>query len=181
MPRKPTAPPATKLCRRCGQTFPLSEFLRPNTKRVVAWPWAYCPSCRRAATRDTMRRLRQRRLAAGVCEFCGEARAFDALYCLRHWVRGITSSTLGRGGGKGAVVEAVLALLVAQDYRCALTGVPLVPGRNASLDHIVPKASGGSHEVANLQWVTTPVNWAKGVLSVGEFVALCRAVVAHQQ
>lgn len=175
MREEDTAPP-TKLCRRCGTHFPLDEFLITGS----AWskPRAYCRPCRRAATRQSMRQIRARRLAAGVCEFCGDTPAAPARLCLVHWARA-AGSEIGYGTLAGA--RQLVALLEAQDYRCALTGLPLVPGDNASLDHIVPRAKGGGHALDNLQWVLTEVNLARRVLSVEEFVALCRAVVAHQQ
>lgn len=61
---------------------------------------------------------------------------------------------------------------------CALTGVALVPGDGASLDHIVPRSRGGTSAPSNLRWVTTDANTAKGALSDAEFLVMCCAVVA---
>ncbi len=73
----------------------------------------------------------------------------------------------------------LLDKLKAQGHRCALTGAPLKIGSGASIDHIVPQSRGGPDEIGNLQWVTLEANRAKQDLSTDDFVALCRAVVAH--
>jgi hypothetical protein len=66
-----------------------------------------------------------------------------------------------------------------QQFRCWYTGQLLVPGVNASVDHTVPMARGGSHEPHNLRWVHLKVNEMKRELSESEFVAMCAAVVAY--
>ena len=53
-------------------------------------------------------------------------------------------------------------ILIKQDYRCAYTGVKLVIGVNASIDHIVPRCKGGKDTVDNIQWVDKIVNSEKG-------------------
>ena len=75
--------------------------------------------------------------------------------------------------------EALMELLVRQEYRCALTGDELTP-ENCSADHIISVASGGSSGMSNVQLVTEQVNQSKGVMSQAEFVSLCRRVVARQ-
>lgn len=73
----------------------------------------------------------------------------------------------------------VLELVKRQRFRCAISGRELTP-ETASLDHIVPLARGGPHAIENVWVVDHQVNSAKGTLSLDEFVALCRDVVAHQ-
>lgn len=58
---------------------------------------------------------------------------------------------------------------------CALTGRKL--DRTAQLDHIVPKAKGGSDAMANLRWVCPEVNYAKRDLADTELLRLCSDVV----
>lgn len=73
----------------------------------------------------------------------------------------------------------VLELVNRQQFKCAISGRPLTP-ETASLDHIVPLASGGLHCLENVWVVDHQVNTAKGTLSLEEFVAMCRDVTAHQ-
>lgn len=67
-------------------------------------------------------------------------------------------------------------LLEGQRYLCALTGRELTP-ENCALDHRIPFASGGKHEIENVQLVVDVANRAKGTMSQEEFIELCRDVV----
>lgn len=80
--------------------------------------------------------------------------------------------------GETSVKQSHLMNLVeSQHYRCALSGIELSP-ETASLDHVIPIASGGHHEISNLQWLNCEVNRMKGTLSVEVFVDICRRVAA---
>ena len=78
----------------------------------------------------------------------------------------------------GAITTAsVLALLEANGcrngtLRCALSG-RLLTIESATLDHIVPLATGGENLIGNIQVLESRVNTAKGTLSQEEFIALC--------
>lgn len=73
----------------------------------------------------------------------------------------------------------LLDLAKRQNYRCAITGRELTP-ETASLDHIVPLSRGGAHVLSNIWLVDQKVNFAKGTMTYGEFVQLCRDVVEHE-
>jgi 5-methylcytosine-specific restriction endonuclease McrA len=75
--------------------------------------------------------------------------------------------------------KALLAMVLAQDYRCALSGRILTPD-TASMDHRKPFAKGGTHELANVWIVDWRVNQAKGVMDPEEFIQMCGDVVAWQ-
>lgn len=66
-----------------------------------------------------------------------------------------------------------------QEFRCALSGLPLEPS-DAALDHIVPVSKGGTDDIGNLQWVHSVINKMKGSLDNDEFVAMCRKVSQWQ-
>lgn len=66
-------------------------------------------------------------------------------------------------------------LVERQGYKCALSGVQLDPDI-AELDHIVPVAAGGWHDVGNLQVLHRAINRMKGQLSNDEFIRWCRLV-----
>lgn len=72
----------------------------------------------------------------------------------------------------------ILAMLEKQGFRCAISGRQLTP-ESASLDHIVPLARGGEHDLSNVWIVDHVVNTAKGTLTVEEFVAMCRDITNH--
>ena len=67
-------------------------------------------------------------------------------------------------------------LVEQQNERCALTGIQLTPD-DANLDHIIPIASGGKHEMSNVQVVHKTINRMKGTLPQGEFIEWCGRVV----
>lgn len=58
------------------------------------------------------------------------------------------------------------------------SGRRLVPGQNASLDHLVPRSRGGTDTLENLQWVDLKVNLMKTDLMHDEFLALCAQICA---
>ena len=68
-------------------------------------------------------------------------------------------------------------MIVAQDYRCALSGEQLEP-QTATLDHKIAVCNGGTNDKDNLQWLHADVNRMKGSLSQDRFLELCRKVVA---
>lgn len=99
--------------------------------------------------------------------------------CMVCWMKKVASDCCKlRGEAMQSHARSLAELWEKQGGVCALTGTTLVPGVNASLDHIVPKAKGGTNALDNLQWVCIPANQAKSDLSTEEFVDLCRRVVA---
>lgn len=79
-----------------------------------------------------------------------------------------------RGPERASHVE-LARLWRSQRGLCALTGRRL--GREAELDHILPKARGGKDDIGNLRWVCSEVNMAKRDLTDDEFNALCGDVM----
>jgi hypothetical protein len=126
--------------------------------------------------RATARAAYERKKASGICVSCADL-SVTGLQCMRHWLLGLAH--LHKMGACGA--DILRELWEAQSGRCALTGAALVPGFNASLDHIVPTSRGGESVKDNLQWVTKGVNFEKRNRTNEEFVELCRAVAAYSE
>lgn len=76
-----------------------------------------------------------------------------------------------------ATTKDLLDLIKSQEYRCQLSGVFIEPHTSA-LDHKIPISSGGTDEVANLQWVSYEVNRAKGSMSQEDFITMCKRVAS---
>lgn len=76
---------------------------------------------------------------------------------------------------------AELLTKLGDDPRCYLTGrqIDLTQPRTYQLDHIVPVSKGGDNSLTNCGLACREANAAKSDFSINEFVALCRAVVAH--
>lgn len=64
---------------------------------------------------------------------------------------------------------------------CSLTGRPikLEDTKSWELDHIVPASKGGSDGLDNCQITRKEANFAKGNLSMDEFIDLCKDVLIH--
>jgi hypothetical protein len=77
-----------------------------------------------------------------------------------------------------------MAILIKQNYRCALTGKELTCilevgqkcSTNASIDRI---DAGGSYQEENIQLVCAAVNSFRNKISLPEFIAWCKAVTEH--
>jgi 5-methylcytosine-specific restriction endonuclease McrA len=113
-------------------------------------------------------------MSNGLCTHCSNP-ATIGNYCERHWFGARASET-----ARGTSGDAIRKLLINQNYTCPYSGDMLIPGKNASLDHKIPKSRGGTHTVANLQWITLVVNRAKSDLSDAEFIEMCRKVVSKR-
>ena len=81
--------------------------------------------------------------------------------------------------------DILLKLLESQDYKCALSGIPLTcelklgvkSNTNASIDRI---EAGGAYTEDNIQLVCVSLNRWRADTSIEDFVAICREVVKHQ-
>jgi len=102
-----------------------------------------------------------------------------------NWTR-YTSRLLYCAGRKrdGLSRADILEKLEEQDYKCALSGLPLTCElrvgvkchTNASIDRI---EAGGPYTKDNIQMVCTSLNKWRSDTSITEFVDMCRAVVSH--
>ena len=132
-----------------------------------------CATCRQA-TAKYKKRLREKRKENGMCANCGATpEVFEGVpICLICWFKRISIAITG----SRKYANPLHVLWNNQRGLCAYSDIPLVPGRNASIDHKIPKSLGGSNDVSNLQWVTKNINRLKGKLTHAEFVALCHHI-----
>jgi len=70
-------------------------------------------------------------------------------------------------------------LFLSQVRRCVYSGIRLVLGDNASIDHKTPTSRGGGHEIENLQWVDIRINRMKGDMTDSEFRAFLAVIGKH--
>lgn len=148
---------AQGLCVYCGK-----EESRPEKRSCE-----HCADIRK----QEMRSIRQQRKTASQCHRCGQS-AQAGNVCLKCWFMLVSSNTT-----KGTVPGATLhQLLIAQEFRCAYTGKPLVPADNASLDHKTPVSRGGTHDLGNLQWIDSQINRMKTDMTHEEFLAMCQLI-----
>jgi hypothetical protein len=74
------------------------------------------------------------------------------------------------------LADVIRSKLRSQNYRCAITGVPLSPETTA-IDHILPIARGGRHTADNLQLVNRTANAIKSTLTMEELLGLALLLV----
>lgn len=123
--------------------------------------------------KEHRRKVYVQRKEAGECVKCGQDAISGNVFCLDCWFADKASQ---RAGGKQHI-QAVRDLWEEQDGRCYYTGVKLIPGKTASLDHMIPRAKGGEDHPSNVKWVDLRLNAVKGDMSHEEFLAMCQAVV----
>lgn len=151
------------VCNSCGSSLPDDTFKR-------------CDRCRKAgrtawAVRAPVRR--QQRASAGICPRCPEAALGPSRYCRIHTLE----NSLRKYLVPKSRYEDFWQKLVDQDFRCYYTGVELVPGINASLDHRVPRSRGGDpSDLDNCVWCDRLINAFKNDLTEAEFVDRCKVV-----
>ncbi len=79
-------------------------------------------------------------------------------------------------------LEHIRGLVVAQQGRCAISGLPLDP-RDVNADHINPlsrKELSPSRGIANVWLVHKKINAMKGSLTYDELVAFAKLLVEHE-
>ena len=70
----------------------------------------------------------------------------------------------------------LLDLFHKQNKKCIYTGVELIIGENASIDHIHPRSKGGLNELENLQWIDIKINKMKNNINHNEFIEICKFI-----
>lgn len=103
----------------------------------------------------------------GICVSCSGEKLEHTHHCLECWLK-LTSY---RALGNREQWKELQQLLFSQNFKCAYTGVTLIPGLNTSVDHIIPKSRGGSNDITNIQWILKPLNTLKGELTHDEFIS----------
>ena len=97
---------------------------------------------------------------------------------------GFCRETTGRfTGDMAAFSVADLLAKFGDSPVCALTGraIDLLDGPSYALDHIIPRAKGGTNTLDNCQLVCAAANQAKHDMFQEDFIKLCEDIVAHAQ
>jgi hypothetical protein len=125
---------------------------------------------------------RELRRLHGLCAYslnCNEPSIGTQKFCLWHWCYGIRRADQRLRSSYS--VEDLIALWKRQDGKCALTGIALVPGSTAALDHIVPVAKDGLSVISNLRFIHWSLNKMKWDMTDEQFrkvvLATCPALI----
>lgn len=179
---KPTQPKETKLlnCQQCG-----GAFEQNNTE-------LFCSSeCRKIYNARKTREYAERNHAPTIvkCKECGgefergygdKRRVFCGVHCANRWAKRLDGGTLNQRARKALrkfygkltpkVYQVIKPIKVYErdHWQCKICGQPIdqqaepCEPLSASVDHIVPLASGGTHTYANVQAAHFECNWRKG-------------------
>jgi hypothetical protein len=119
--------------------------------------------------------LSKERRSKGICPECGDIAVTSGSYslCMKCWLKKM-SKTLTGTKTNWQILQRVYER---QQGRCAYTGIELIPGLTASIDHKLPTSRGGTHDEHNLQWVTKQINCMKTDMTHDEFLAMCQLIL----
>lgn len=151
------------LCVRCGLTVETKGLER-------------CDACRIKRVAHDKNRY-QRLINSNICHRCGKSKVqkYHSL-CENCWFKRMASRVFG----DATKWTKIKNKFNKQNGKCAYSGIKLRPGRNASLDHIVPKSRGGTNRLSNLQWVDRYINTMKSNMTHGRFLQLIQKIYKHQ-
>lgn len=121
-----------------------------------------CESCHSSNYKSNKRRVKKLK-EQGLCIGCRKpASALRCnICCLKNSLRRLL--------GSNELLNDVLIMFDQQNGICTYSGLPIVIGVNASLDHKTPKSKGGSNDLENLHWVHSGINRLKGDMNHQDF------------
>ena len=183
----------TIYCRVCVSRISKRSYALQKDKRKKLKELGLCPSCGKAPCasdgavcapckkkqRDyyhASKLMRNKRKSMErECTNCKSPRYHESKLCKKHWGMDV----VGKYGLHGNH-EKLVALLERQGFRCLYTRTELVPGRNASIDHLLPRSRypERSSDIDNVAWVDRDINRMKGNKTFDEFIGICQAVAS---
>lgn len=166
-------------CKSCKQKQKDTNSKRKNSGMCVtcgknnATQGVKCYDCY-LSYKENLQRKKSERLSSGLCAYCDEVRVGVKL-CLKHYLQ-CTAKTHFKGQSSLDMADKLHQLYLRQDGKCPYTGNKLILGKDASLDHIIPRSRGGSGELDNVQWVYYAVNFMKQDMFHDEFLELVKDI-----
>lgn len=130
-----------------------------------------CPTCR-SRYRNKLLKSKHKR---AECRSCKRRKLKTCSYCMHHWLKRISYRALGNS----KYAQLLLRKAIAQKWRCYLSGAPLIPGHNMSLDHIFPSSRWPQlrSDPTNVAWTTPQVNGMKLDMTPSEFFWTMRGLI----
>lgn len=164
--RKEWAMSGDLVCNGCGAILPDATFKR-------------CEKCRQYHN-DHWNKTNPARLdkktSIGECAACSADALLRSRYCKKHFLDNSLRKYRISMGDYGKFWDK----LEMQGFRCHYTGIEIIPGVNASIDHKVPVSRGGSRtDIANCVWCDRDINAFKNDATDDEFIALCKRIAAR--
>lgn len=184
----------TKLCKDCGNTYPLVEFTKATPK--IKWDASgnfnqpttpqyhtYCKPCNARRAKEFRARHKE---TTGSSDYRGSGRIKKVpredrmlMSLIRARAKDAKSRAAKYSQPAPDIDEDFLyALMNTQERKCAATGISFVIDKKhplcPSLDKIEPEKG---YVRGNVQWLSWAANRAKGDLSNMDFIEMCKRVV----
>lgn len=120
---------------------------------------------------------RKQQFQKGLCKVCKEPHLPNQKTCYKHYLSDMARKHLG----STKYWEDLDELFKKQDGKCAISGIPLQIGVNASIDHIKPlsKHPETKNQLTNLQWVESNINRMKLDMEFEDFINLISIILKH--
>ena len=182
--------PETIICNKCGVEKKFTTEFFHTHKSSTFQLAKICIECQHKAKKihysnnkdkylQRNRRWELSNQSVGKCIKCSQLRMSTSnSFCEKHFLHGVSHKALGTKRGWRLLLD----LLKNQNYKCYYTGLDLILGDNASIDHTQPqiKYPELKNELSNLRWTDLRVNRMKREMSEEEFFNLCKLVVNKQ-
>lgn len=168
--------------RAAGQTYKQIMAELGVSKALVSY---YCGENQKEKTRRRKNQMRKTAhpLVRKIENFCLDTRRLRTTQKLlyRKLVAFCRETTGKFKSDMASFTVTELLALIGDRPTCALTGRPidLLDAGSYALDHIVPRAKGGTNALDNCQLVCSAANKAKHDMLTADFVRLCEEVAAH--
>lgn len=171
-------PHESKTCNRCGATKPVAEF-RGHKRTDGDGYYNQCRECERAANRAAIPRYRERRRAWDIAnrehvyamqkawrernpdKYEAQRRKYWASEKGKLYARMKTQQRRVRKAPDAPVTLEQVQALMARQKHCYYCRKPFTAERKATLDHVIPLAKGGAHDISNLVLACRPCNAGK--------------------
>lgn len=113
----------------------------------------------------------------GLCKVCKQPHLPNQKTCYKHYLADLSRKHLG----STKYWEKLDELFLKQNGKCAISGLPIQIGVNASIDHIKPlsKHPETLNQLSNLQWINSDINRMKLDMEFDQFLVLIRTILEY--
>lgn len=173
----------SKICSLCKEEKELSNF----GKHTKGYYRSVCNPCRGIQAKEYSKSGKQKksrdkrnikRVRDDTCCLCINQKTAFSRYCLFHWVQRLVKKNMNEKNND-ELVQNLLDKFNLNEGTCFYSGVKILPGLTASIDHRIPKSKGGTNDITNLEWVHMGINTLKGNFTEKEFISKCAPILVN--